>query len=122
MAQVAIAETWLQHKLKKTQKDLIADPWRASDNFRLNNSALRKVKLQSFSSDSEKEIEELHIAYHSENVFSVYKYDVKLDKKEAVIENAEIMVNPENEDQIILRTEEQQIKLPFLVDDNGSIK
>lgn len=106
----------------KNQKDLITDPWRANDNFRINNAALRKVKLQNTSTDSEKEIEELHVEYHSENKFSVFKYDVKLDTKEAIIESAEIMINPEDGDQIILRTDDQQMKLPFLVEDNGSIK
>jgi len=44
-AQVAIANVWLNHQKNMTQKDLTADPWRQTDNFRLNTVAMRKVKV-----------------------------------------------------------------------------
>jgi 3-methylcrotonyl-CoA carboxylase alpha subunit len=44
-AQVAIANVWLNHQRTNTQKDMIADPWRMNDNFRINSSALRRVDM-----------------------------------------------------------------------------
>ena len=44
-AQVAIANTWLDHQRQLTQKDMVIDPWRQNDNFRVNGQALRKVNI-----------------------------------------------------------------------------
>lgn len=70
-AQVAIANVWLNHQRSRTQTDLAADPWRANDNFRLNNTSYRKVKVNE-GNDEGASSEVLHVQYHSGNKFSVY--------------------------------------------------
>lgn len=35
--------------------------------------------------------------------------------------NSEVLVNPENNDELIIRTDEQQFKLPFLVSADGTV-
>jgi hypothetical protein len=67
-------------------------------------------------------LDNLHIEYHSENCFSVFNYNTKTDERSPILENAHIMINPENSDQVILRTNEKQIKLPFLIDENKNIQ
>lgn len=53
-AQVAIANTWLTHQRSKSQKDLVLDPWRQADNFRLNHHAMRKITVVEGAADEEK--------------------------------------------------------------------
>lgn len=61
----------------------------------------------------------VHVQYHSGNKFSVYTVDAVEDSKVALLENAEILVNPENNDELIIRTDNEQMKLPFLVNPDG---
>lgn len=49
----------------------------------------------------------------------MFEYDAVKDIKEPILLDAEIMINPENHDELIIRTKDQQMKLPFLVDDEG---
>lgn len=49
----------------------------------------------------------VHVQYHSGNTFSVFEIDEVQDKKTAILENATILVNPENNDQLIIRTADQ---------------
>lgn len=51
-AQVAISNVWLNHQRTKTQQDLVEDPWRIKDNFRVNAPALRRVNLVNGTEDS----------------------------------------------------------------------
>ena len=117
-AQVAIANVWLSHQKNLTQKDLTIDPWTQTDNFRLNTVAMRKVKVQE-GADEDASSSVVYVQYHSGNKFSVFTVDQVADTKEALIENAEILVNPENNDELIIRTDNEQIKLPFLVNPDG---
>ena len=43
------------------------------------------------------------------------------DKKTPILENVSIVVNPENSEEIIFRTDNEQTKLPFLVDSEGAM-
>jgi len=49
----------------------------------------------------------------------VYSVDVTADEKTPLLLNAEILVNPENNDELIIRTDDEQMKLPFLVNPDG---
>lgn len=119
-AQVAIANTWLSHQRRHTQKNLVADPWATKDNFRINNVAMRKVNVIT-GKDETAEVSSVFVQYHSANKFSVYDCDTVKDTKTVILENAEILVNPENQDELIIRTDKQQMKLPFLVSPQGEI-
>lgn len=61
----------------------------------------------------------VHVQYHSGNKFSVYAVDVVEDTKTPLLSHAEILVNPENNDELIIRTDDEQMKLPFLVNPDG---
>jgi len=63
----------------------------------------------------------VHVQYHSTDRFSVFNVDAVADTREVILDQAEILVNPENNDELIIRTEDQQIKLPFLVDGQGNV-
>jgi len=49
----------------------------------------------------------------------VYTVDAVENSKVPLLENAEILVNPENNDELIIRTDNEQMKLPFLVNPDG---
>ena len=49
----------------------------------------------------------------------MYTVDVTADEKTPLLLNAEILVNPENNDELIIRTDDEQMKLPFLVNPDG---
>lgn len=119
-AQVAIASSWLTHQRNKSQKNLASDPWKQSDNFRVNHNAMRKVNIISGSEDSS-DVSSVHIQYINENKFNVFDYDSLTDKKEPILVDAEVMINPENQDELIFRTADAQMKLPFLVDLEGEM-
>lgn len=46
----------------------------------------------------------VHVAYHSANTFSVFEIDEVQDQKTPILENATVLVNPENNDELIIRT------------------
>lgn len=64
----------MTHQRSRSQKDLALDPWRQTDNFRLNHHAMRKVTVVEGGSDEEKE-SVVHLEYLSGNRFNVFEYD-----------------------------------------------
>lgn len=72
------------------------------DNFRINSSALRKVEMVS----SSEEKSQVWVEYHSNNKFSAYNYNPVTDESSIILSEAEIMINPEDKDQLILCTAE----------------
>lgn len=56
------------------------------------------------------------VEYHNEDTFSVFEVDTVNDTRQPILTNANVLVNPENQDELIIRTENQQYKLPFLKD------
>mmetsp|Transcript_22020 Transcript_22020/g.34174 ORF Transcript_22020/g.34174 Transcript_22020/m.34174 type:complete len:373 (-) Transcript_22020:55-1173(-) len=115
MAQVAVANLWLQMQAKNSP----ADPWGIRDNFRLNVPSLQKVDFTIV--DKEDETSSVHIQFNSGSNFSVYKYDSLNDKKEVLLENVTVSINPENSSEILLRNDESQQKVQFLQNDHDGV-
>jgi len=67
---------------------------------------MRKVKVQE-GADESISSSVVHVQYHSGNKFSVYNVDNVANTKEALLENGEILVNPENNDELIIRTDNE---------------
>ena len=80
------------------------------DNFRVNNSSLESVKLKSLDSE-DADLVEVHLRYNSANNFSVYKYDKQNNEATPIIEDVDILINPENKSEVILRAPDSQHKL-----------
>ena len=68
----------------------------------MNGAAYRKVHVTS--TDEAAEESAVHVQYHSDSTFSVYEIDEVNDKRTPLLENATVLVNPENEDELIIRT------------------
>lgn len=49
----------------------------------------------------------MFVQYHSDRTFSVFNVDEVKNTREALIENASVMVNPENNDELIIATDSQ---------------
>jgi hypothetical protein len=67
---------------------------------------LRKVNILNGNDDSS-EVSSVYLEYKSNNVFNVFDFDPKSDKKEPILMDAEILINPENADELIIRTADQ---------------
>jgi len=65
---------------------------------------MRKVNVIT-GKDETAEVSSVFVQYHSANKFSVYDCDTVKDTKIVILENAEILVNPENQDELIIRTD-----------------
>ena len=82
------------------------------DNFRINCQQARKVTLQEDESSYEVSVE-----YLAHNKFTV----TAVETGDVILENAELLVNPEKAEEIIVRTEKEQFKIPYLIGKDGSI-
>lgn len=69
--------------------------------------------------DDQSSVSSVYLEYRDENTFNVFNYDSAKDTKEPLLMDANIIVNPENGDELIIRTNDQQYKIPFLRDQDG---
>lgn len=69
--------------------------------------------------DKENSFEEVWVQYHSGNEFSVFKIDEN-NNKEVVLQNVQVLINPEKSDELIFRTQADQSKLHFLEHDDSA--
>lgn len=78
---------------------------------------MRKVTLV----NRNEEESSVYLEYKDEGTFNVYNYDSIKDTKEPLMMNANVIVNPENSDELIIRTDDTQFKVPFLLDSEGEL-
>ena len=91
-------------------------PWGAKDNFRLNTDALEKVTISHNEENSD-----LYVQFISTNKFSVYSFDPLSGERTPILESCEIQQNPEDATELIIRSEDQQFKVPYLTRTDGEI-
>lgn len=114
LASVALANVWFENEGNRFRRPQSIDPWNNFDNFRVNHRAKREIVLI----ESEKE-HKLRIEYLAENRFNVLKDVGTLGVEfETVLANAEVISNPEREGELLIRTDTEQFRLPYLLDEN----
>lgn len=57
----------------------------------------------------------------SHNKFSVYTFDALSGERSSVLEGCEVQVNPEDSLELLVRTSDQQFKVPYLVRTDGEL-
>ena len=113
LASVALANVWFENEGSRFRRSQSVDPWNNFDNFRVNHKAKREIVLI----EGEK-IHKLKIEYLAENKFNVLQDIDKLGLEfETLLTNAEVISNPERPGELLIRTDTEQFRLPFLLDE-----
>lgn len=113
LASVAIANVWFENQGNRFRRSSNVDPWNTFDNFRINHTARRDIVLV----EGEKE-HTLKIEYISEKKFNVLVTKDKLGlETETILKNAEVIENPERPGELLIRTDDEQYRMPYLLDE-----
>jgi 3-methylcrotonyl-CoA carboxylase alpha subunit len=116
LASVALANVWFENAGARTRRQSSVDPWHNFDNFRVNHRARRDVHLEEEVKD-DKVAHKLKVEYLAENRFNVLIDKDKLGlETEVVLANAEVIENPEKPGELLIRTDSEQFRLPYLLD------
>jgi 3-methylcrotonyl-CoA carboxylase alpha subunit len=114
IASVALANVWFENAGKRFQRPSSVDPWHTFDNFRINHTARRDITIV----EGEDKLHKLKIEYVSENKFNVLLPKDKLGlQTETLLSNAEVIENPEKPGELLIRTDSEQFRLPYLLDE-----
>lgn len=87
---------WFENERNRFRRHSSVDPWNSYDGFRVNHIYRRPYKLQ----EGEDTVHDIKIEYLSESKFNVYDADDKL-----ILQNAEVILNQEREEEILIRTD-----------------
>mmetsp|Transcript_19651 Transcript_19651/g.26578 ORF Transcript_19651/g.26578 Transcript_19651/m.26578 type:complete len:98 (+) Transcript_19651:1503-1796(+) len=96
----------------RTKRRHHLDPWQQRDMFRLNHKSLRPVELVV---DEEGTTEVILVEYVKENCFNAYYRDENGFLVSILIE-AEVEMNPDRPDDLIVRTKSETFKVDFYMD------
>lgn len=93
------------------------DPWAQRDMFRMNHKSFRPVELV----DEETGTEDIILVeYLKENVFNAYHKDENGFMNSILLE-AEVEMNPDRPDDLIVRTKSETFKVDFYLDSNNIV-
>lgn len=113
LGSIAVVKVYLETLKERTKRRSHLDPWEQKDMFRLNQRSMRDLDLVSKESPNET----LHycVEYLKENKFNCY---LKSDDGYLVpvLFDAEISLNKNNPDSVIVRTDSEQFKVDFFID------
>ena len=114
IASVALANVWFENEGHRLRRSADVDPWGTLDNFRVNHTAKRDITLK----EGEDKFHKLKIEYLSENKFNVLIQTDKLGlENEKILSNAEVVHNPERPGELLIRTDNEQFRLPYLLEE-----
>jgi len=84
--------------------------------FRLNHKSLRPIELI----DDEGKVQTIMIEYLKENCFNAF-YKDENGFLVSILIGAQVEMNPDRPDDIIIRTESETFKVDYYMDDQGSV-
>ena len=114
LASVALANVWFENEGQRQRRPAAVDPWNTLDNFRVNHTARRDITLK----EGEDKFHKLKIEYITENKFNVLIQTDKLGlENEKILSHAEVVSNPERPGELLVRTDSEQFRLPYLLDE-----
>jgi hypothetical protein len=121
LASIALANVWFENSANRFSRSSSVDPWQCYDNFRINNVAKREIILDEVNRVNGEDKETSHklkIEYLAENRFNVLidKDKNGLKGSTVILHNAEVVENPEKPGELLIRTNEEQFPLPYLID------
>ena len=113
---VAIVKVFLETLRMRTQRRHHLSPWQQRDMFRMNHKSLRPVELI----DDEGKEETIMVEYIKENCFNAYYRDEN-GFLVSILLNAQVEMNPDRPDDLIIRTESETYKVDYYLDMEGNV-
>ena len=114
---IAIVKVFLETLRMRTKRSHYLSPWTQRDMFRLNHKSLRPVELVV---DDEGTTEVIMVEYLKENTFNAY-YKDENGFLVSVLLGAEIEMNPDRPDDLIVRTKSETFKVDFYMDKDDNV-
>jgi acetyl/propionyl-CoA carboxylase alpha subunit len=114
---IAIVTVFLDTLRMRSERASYLDPWLQRDMFRLNHRSLRPVELVD---DEDGSTEILLVEYLKENCFNAYYKDENGFLVSILLE-AEVEMNPDRPDDIIVRTKSETFKVDFYMDQEDKV-
>ena len=114
---IAIVKVFLESLKNRMKRRHHLDPWLQRDMFRQNHRPLRLIEVED---DDTGETEQFEIEYHNENVFSAYLRDPN-GFLVTVLHKAQIEMNEDRPDDLIVRTESETYKVDFYMDHKDNV-
>ena len=114
---IAVVKAYLETLEYRTKRRSPIDPWQMRDMFRMNHAALRSISLID---DETGETDVIKIEYLSENLFNAYHEDEN-GFLTTVLQNAQVDMNPDRPDDLIVRTDSETFKVDYYRDSTGKV-
>lgn len=114
---IAIVKVFLETLRMRTKRPHYLSPWTQRDMFRMNHKSLRPVELVV---DDEGTTEVIMVEYLKENTFNAY-YKDENGFLVSVLLGAEIEMNPDRPDDLIVRTKSETFKVDFYMDKDDNV-
>jgi len=114
---VAVVKTYLESlEFRTKHRNSSNDPWAIRDNFRLNYVPQREHILI----DNDDNEHRIFVEYLGENRFNAYHRDEN-DFLTSLLLNAEVILNETKTDEVIVRTDSEQYKVNYYIDEDDNI-
>jgi acetyl/propionyl-CoA carboxylase alpha subunit len=114
---IAIVKVFLETLKMRTKRRSHLDPWLQRDMFRMNHKALRKLELVD---DETGEMVTMEVEYLKENTFNAYYRDEN-GFLVSILLNAQVEMNADRPDDLIVRTESELFKVDFYMDNLDNV-
>ena len=114
---MAIVHTYLSTQNNRSKRRAQLDPWLQKDMFRMNHRSLRPLEIID---EEEGTREEFLIEYIKEDTFNAFVKDEN-GFLVTVLINGQVSMNPDVPDEVIVRTDSEQYKVDFYIDENHKV-
>ena len=109
---IAIVKVFLATLRRRLARRHHLDPWAQCDMFRMNHKSFRPVELLD---EETGETDVILVEYIKENRFNAYYKDSN-GFLNSILLDAEVEMNPDRPDDLIVRTNSEQFKVDFYLD------
>lgn len=114
---IAIVKVFLETLKNRTQRRHYLDPWGQRDMFRMNHKSLRVIELVD---EETGEVDTVEVEYLKENRFNAFYRDEN-GFLVSILLNAEVEMNPDRPDDLIVRTESELFKVDYYMDSEDAV-
>ena len=114
---IAIVKVFLATLRQRMQRRHHLDPWQQRDMFRMNHKSLRPVELID---EETGKTEVILVEYIKENRYNAY-YKDENGFLNSILLDAEVEMNSDRPDDLIVRTKSETFKVDFYLDQNNNV-
>mgnify|MGYP001946027810 CR=1 FL=1 len=113
---IAVVKVFLETLKMRTKRRHYLDPWQQRDMFRINHKAMRPIVLV----DDEGGEDTIYVEYVKENTFNAFEQDEN-GFLVSILHDAQVEMNADMPDDLIVRTESEIFKVDFYMDSNDLV-